>query len=160
MESLEQSPAGAFQARRDASPELTAAHALLRGGRSQEAEALCRAVLMRNPREAAALHLLGLVRKATGDLKDAERLMRESIAIESASAHWRSSITTANGSLSAASSNRLASTSKRRKRSNPVPVSAGATASAALAPAANSPRARPSRSTCSHVQSGGAPSRV
>jgi uncharacterized protein (TIGR02466 family) len=92
MESLEQSPVRASQARREASPELAAAHALLRGGRTQEAEALCRTVLMRNPREAGALHLLGLVRKATGDLKDAERLLRESIALEPGQADFRANL--------------------------------------------------------------------
>lgn len=61
---------------------LTAAFGLLRMRRLQEAEAACRDVLAVAPQEAAALHLLGLIRKEAGDLQQGEQLLRASIRIE------------------------------------------------------------------------------
>lgn len=51
----------------------------LQAKRLPQAEAACRAVLSVQPAHADALHLLGLVRKQSGDLVEAEKLMRLSI---------------------------------------------------------------------------------
>lgn len=61
--------------------ELARAAAFLGAGRLAHAEAACRALLVKDPRNPAAMHLLGLVRKHTGDLAGAERLIRESIVL-------------------------------------------------------------------------------
>jgi tetratricopeptide (TPR) repeat protein len=72
--------------------ELNAAYLALRKGDLAQAEALCRALLTRSPRNAAALHLFGLIRKQGGHLPDAELLMRESIAIEPGRAEYHANL--------------------------------------------------------------------
>ena len=63
MASTDQTAPAAAQARRETGLELSQAYALLQGGRLRDAESICRTVLARMPREAGALHLLGLIRK-------------------------------------------------------------------------------------------------
>ncbi|HNR21780.1 MAG TPA: tetratricopeptide repeat protein [Steroidobacteraceae bacterium] len=65
---------------------------LLQGGQLAAAETTCRQVLSRHPRDPAAIHLLGLIRKDAGDVAACERLMRESIAIEPRSAEFRANL--------------------------------------------------------------------
>jgi Flp pilus assembly protein TadD len=72
--------------------ELASAYQLLRSGDSSAAEAICRRVLMRNPRNGGALHLLGLVLKGAGNTREAERLLRESIACEPERAEFRANL--------------------------------------------------------------------
>jgi tetratricopeptide (TPR) repeat protein len=72
--------------------ELARAYALLREGKLSEAEAVCRAELGKAPRSATALHLLGLVRKDSGDANAGERLLRESIGLEPARAEFRANL--------------------------------------------------------------------
>ncbi len=55
-----------------------------RSGRLAEAEALYRAILAADPRDADALHLLGLVRQKRGDPAEGERLIRGAIAVKDA----------------------------------------------------------------------------
>jgi len=71
---------------------LITAYGLLRKGRLREAEAACRSVLARTPRDGPALHLLGLIRKEAGDLEDAERLLRGSITLEPGRAEFRANL--------------------------------------------------------------------
>ena len=61
-----------------------AALALQRAGRLAEAEAAYRALLVQNPRDADALHLLGLARQQNGDARDGEALIRQAIALRPA----------------------------------------------------------------------------
>jgi Flp pilus assembly protein TadD len=56
--------------------------ALLKQRKPAQAEAACRLILSETPRDAAAIHFLGLARKDAGDFVEGERLIRESIAIE------------------------------------------------------------------------------
>ena len=55
-----------------------------RSGRLAEAEAVYRAILAADPRDADALHLLGLVRQGRGDPAEGERLIRGAIAVKDA----------------------------------------------------------------------------
>jgi Flp pilus assembly protein TadD len=61
--------------------ELARVTTLLREGRLPAAEAACRELLMKAPGHPAATHLLGLIRKDSGDAAGGERLLRESIAL-------------------------------------------------------------------------------
>ncbi|MBM0103522.1 tetratricopeptide repeat protein [Steroidobacter sp. S1-65] len=64
-----------------AATELAQVTNLLRQGKLAEAESSCRNMLTKAPGNAAAIHLLGLIRKDRGDTADGERLLRESIAL-------------------------------------------------------------------------------
>lgn len=76
-----------------ADPRLVAtAYTLLQQGRLGEAEAVCRNALAGAPRDGAAVHLLGLIRKEAGDLAGGERLMRESIALAPDRAEFRANL--------------------------------------------------------------------
>ena len=55
-----------------------------RAGRHPEAEALCRQVLDRNPQEAAALHLLGVIARGRGDLVTTISCFRDALACDPA----------------------------------------------------------------------------
>lgn len=70
-------------------PHLAQAAALLRAGQLGQAEENCRRVLERAPRNAPAMHLLGLVRHSAGDLAQAERLIRASLEVEPQRAEFR-----------------------------------------------------------------------
>nr|WP_207210858.1 tetratricopeptide repeat protein [Lichenibacterium minor] len=58
--------------------------ALQRAGRLSEAEAAYRALLAQDPRDADALHLLGLARQQSGDAREGEAFIRGAIAIRDA----------------------------------------------------------------------------
>jgi Flp pilus assembly protein TadD len=75
-----------------AQADLGRAYALLREGKLSEAEALSRHVLERLPRNAAATHLLGLIRKDAGDAAGGERLLAQSIEFEPRSADFRANL--------------------------------------------------------------------
>ena len=75
-------PGAAGAASTEPDLNLASAYDALRKGNLVQAEAACRGVLSRMPRNAAALHLLGLLRKEAGNVQEAELLMRESIALE------------------------------------------------------------------------------
>lgn len=59
--------------------ELTQAYQLMRQKRFAEADAICRRIVERAPRDAAAIHLLGLICKDSGQAEEGERLLRASI---------------------------------------------------------------------------------
>lgn len=59
--------------------ELQRAFGLLQKGRHDKAETICRRLIRRSPQHGPAHHLLGLVRKAAGDLEGAEKHMRKSV---------------------------------------------------------------------------------
>lgn len=65
---------------------------LLRQGNLAGAEAACRDLLTKAPRNPAATHLLGLIRKDAGDAGDGERLLRESIALEPGQPEFRANL--------------------------------------------------------------------
>jgi Flp pilus assembly protein TadD len=65
---------------------------LLARGEPAAAEALCREVLSRIPAHAEATHILGLVRKQTGQLEEGERLIRASIQIAPARADFQANL--------------------------------------------------------------------
>ena len=69
--------------------EFARATSALRAGELQVAETACRNILLKLPRNAAAIHLLGLVRKDAGDLAGGEQLMRQSLALEPRNAEFR-----------------------------------------------------------------------
>lgn len=71
---------------------LARAFSLLQQRNFPEAEALCRRVISRSPDNAAATHLLGLIRKDSGDAADGERLMRASINLEPGNAEFRTNL--------------------------------------------------------------------
>ena len=62
---------------------------LLQNGRLAEAERACHALLIHAPQQAAALHLLGLIREQSGDAAAGERLVRQSLQIEPANLKFR-----------------------------------------------------------------------
>lgn len=72
-----------------AAPGLSQALSLLGQKRFADAEAICRKLLHGSPRNAEALHLLGLVLKDAGDAAEGERLIGQSIAIEPHRAEFR-----------------------------------------------------------------------
>ena len=60
---------------------LARAHDLLRQRRFAEAEAACLQVLEQAPRQADAVHMLGLIRKDVGDVAGGEQLLRHSLEL-------------------------------------------------------------------------------
>jgi Flp pilus assembly protein TadD len=72
--------------------DLARAYGLLREGRFAQAEALCRQVLGQMPRNASALHILGLIRKDAGDAGEGERLLAQSVALEPGNADFRANL--------------------------------------------------------------------
>jgi len=66
----------------DAATPLGRIAALLNEGSLSQAESACRTVLASSPNDAAATHLLGMIRARSGDPQDGERLMRRSIELE------------------------------------------------------------------------------
>ncbi|MFO1402208.1 MAG: putative 2OG-Fe(II) oxygenase [Steroidobacteraceae bacterium] len=60
--------------------ELARVVALLQQGQAGTAEQACRRLLATQPQDAAAQHLLGLIREQAGDPAEAERLLRASVA--------------------------------------------------------------------------------
>ncbi len=72
--------------------DLARAFALFNAGHLQEAEAACREMLGKAPRDAAAMHLLGLTRKRAGDLIEAERLLRASLEFEPGEADFHTNL--------------------------------------------------------------------
>ena len=62
---------------------------LMQNGRLAEAERACRALLEQIPQQAAALHLLGLIREQSGDAATGELLVRQSLQIEPANPKFR-----------------------------------------------------------------------
>jgi Flp pilus assembly protein TadD len=71
---------------------LQQAYESLRQRRFAEAEAQCRQVLTSEPRNAHAVHLLGLVCKDRGDVSSGERLIRQSIELEPKRAEFRANL--------------------------------------------------------------------
>jgi Flp pilus assembly protein TadD len=71
---------------------LAAAYHLLREGQLDKAEAVCRDLVSRAPHDAAAVHLLGLIRKQAGDAGQAELLLRKSIGLDSRNAEFRANL--------------------------------------------------------------------
>jgi tetratricopeptide (TPR) repeat protein len=57
-------------------------------GRLSEAEALYRSLLKKDPRNADALHLLGMVTHQSGNQAEAERLIRKAIAVDNKAAFF------------------------------------------------------------------------
>ena len=75
------------------SPDAVArAYACFSDKRYAQAENICRELLTDSPANATALHLLGLIRKETGDPAGGERLLRESIALEPQRAEFRANL--------------------------------------------------------------------
>lgn len=72
--------------------EFRRASSFLREGKLAQAESLCRNLLSRVPRSAAATHLLGLIRKEAGDNEGGERLMLQSIALEPGRGEFRANL--------------------------------------------------------------------
>ncbi|HEX2493564.1 MAG TPA: tetratricopeptide repeat protein [Steroidobacter sp.] len=72
--------------------ELARATRLLQAGQIKQAEAACRALLLKTPRAAPAVHLLGLIRKDAGDAREGERLLRESIALQPDEPEFKSNL--------------------------------------------------------------------
>lgn len=64
----------------------------MRRGELSAADAACRAVLAAAPRDPDALHLLGLVRKQSGDLDTAEQLLRLSVQLEPGRAEYHANL--------------------------------------------------------------------
>jgi uncharacterized protein (TIGR02466 family) len=60
--------------------------------RYPQAENICRELLTQFPNHATALHLLGLIRKESGDPLEGERLIRASIALEPQRAEFRANL--------------------------------------------------------------------
>lgn len=69
--------------------QLTRASASFSRGELAQAESLCRTVLAAAPNNAAALHLLGLVRARGGDRQGGEELLRRSVELEPADTRLR-----------------------------------------------------------------------
>jgi len=72
--------------------DLARAWQVLQQGDFRQAEALSREALLRSPRDAEAVHLLGLARKGAGDLRDAESLLRTSIEMEPLRPEFRANL--------------------------------------------------------------------
>ena len=69
--------------------QLTRATASFSRGELAQAESVCRTVLAEAPNNAAALHLLGLVRARGGDRQGGEELLRRSVELEPADTRLR-----------------------------------------------------------------------
>src|SRR5215475_11502818 len=67
---------------RDDAQSLQQAFSLHRSGKFAEAAKLYRKVIRRNPREANALHSLGIIEAAAGNLKEAAELMARSVSVQ------------------------------------------------------------------------------
>ena len=67
---------------RDDAQSLQLAFSLHRSGKFAEAAKLYRKVIKRNPREANALHSLGLIEAAAGNLAEAAQLMARSVSVQ------------------------------------------------------------------------------
>lgn len=76
----------------DLTTDLARVATLLRESNLAAAETACRSLLTKAPRNAAATHLLGLIRKVAGDVADSERLLRASIALEPGQADFRANL--------------------------------------------------------------------
>ncbi|HUL47045.1 MAG TPA: tetratricopeptide repeat protein [Steroidobacteraceae bacterium] len=74
--------------------QLTRATASLSRGELAQAESMCRGVLAAAPNNAAALHLLGLVRARGGDRRGGEELLRRSVELEPADSRLRLNLAT------------------------------------------------------------------
>jgi Flp pilus assembly protein TadD len=74
--------------------QLTEASASLSRGELAQAESVCRAVLAAAPNNAAALHLLGLVRARGGDRQGGEELLRRSVELDPADPRLRLNLAT------------------------------------------------------------------
>lgn len=72
--------------------ELAHVTTLVRQGNLAGAESACRNLLSKAPRHAAAIHLLGLIRKDLGDTAGGERLLRESITLEPGQPEFRANL--------------------------------------------------------------------
>lgn len=72
--------------------ELARAYGLVRERKFAQAEAVCRQLLGQAPRNAGALHILGLIRKDAGDASEGERLLAQSIEIEPNNADFRANL--------------------------------------------------------------------
>ena len=71
-------------ANRDDAQNLQQAFSLHRSGRFAEAAKLYRKVIKKNPREANALHSLGIIESAGGNLTEAAQLMARSVSVQPA----------------------------------------------------------------------------
>jgi tetratricopeptide (TPR) repeat protein len=69
--------------------QLTRASASFSRGELAQAESVCRSVLADHPNNAAALHLLGLVRARGGDRAGGEELLRRSVELDPADSRLR-----------------------------------------------------------------------
>ena len=69
--------------------QLTQASASFNRGELVQAEGMCRTVLAAAPNNAAALHLLGLVRARGGDRQGGEELLRRSVELDPADTRLR-----------------------------------------------------------------------
>lgn len=76
----------------DLATDLARVATLLRQSDLAAAETACRSLLTKAPRNAAATHLLGLIRKVAGDAADGERLLRDSVALEPRQADFRANL--------------------------------------------------------------------
>ena len=65
-----------------AEPALREVMGHLEAGRAEQARAHCREIIERAPRQAFALHLLGMIEFHRGDTQEAERLVAEAVAIK------------------------------------------------------------------------------
>ncbi|MBC7984123.1 MAG: tetratricopeptide repeat protein [Candidatus Obscuribacterales bacterium] len=68
------------------------AAALFGGGQLQDAESACQTLLRKLPGNAAVIHLLGLVRKDSGDFGSGEQLLRESIRLDPRQADFHANL--------------------------------------------------------------------
>jgi protein O-GlcNAc transferase len=59
-----------------------------RAGRFAETESLCQQLILKNPGDSEAIHLLGVLAHSTGRQEEAERLIRRAIAASPKSAHF------------------------------------------------------------------------
>jgi protein O-GlcNAc transferase len=74
--------------KRDDAQNLQLAFSLHRSGKFVEAAALYRKIIKRNPREAHALHSLGIIETANGNPAEAARLMARSLSVQPANVQF------------------------------------------------------------------------